>query len=551
MPRYKAFEIRRLSELQAVGATADMARQLAEGEWRQMDEAARQCWVRKAEEAAPASSGRPSLHSAELPLASQASQASDAAAGNSSGSKAAPTLEREPGVKREPGSQEGELKPAGGASGTLRALRAADACSARSAGVGQAVTPSRAEAKRGQKRSAAAAAAAEGVKAEPAPGPRAGGAPRAASAAPLAPGPGPWVTLSQLPAAAGGGAGERASDGEEEQEPEPGERKQTAFRVSRAVPHGRPHPDWLTEPAAVAEISLPPLPEGEVLRLPPRVVDAGLLSSPQLESVAYAARRYRALLPNGCRAGYYLGDGTGCGKGRVIASLIWHLWNSGARRHVWISASADLKADALRDFSDLGAQLPVCSLSEWGYGPVGTGRGLDSSGDGVMFLSYSLLVAARGAGAEPTPATSRLGQLIAWLRAGRGGACGLVALDEAHRAKNVALEGVERFGNGAGASSGSRAGACSLELQRSCPGVAVLYASATGATEIRHLGYLERLGLWGAGRPHSTFEELRAAVESGGLAAMELVAAPLAPLSRRIVGKCHRPIWKMSLESVG
>ena len=40
----------------------------------------------------------------------------------------------------------------------------------------------------------------------------------------------------------------------------------------------------------------------------------------------------------------------------------------------------------------------------------------------------------------------------------------------------------------------------------------------------RHLGYLERLGLWGKGRPHKTFEELRLAVEGGGLAAMELLA---------------------------
>jgi hypothetical protein len=45
---------------------------------------------------------------------------------------------------------------------------------------------------------------------------------------------------------------------------------------------------------------------------------------------------------------------------------------------------------------------------------------------------------------------------------------------------------------------------------------AVLYASATGATELRHLGYLERLGLWGPGRPHQSFEELRNALEGGG-----------------------------------
>ena len=71
-------------------------------------------------------------------------------------------------------------------------------------------------------------------------------------------------------------------------------------------------------------------------------------------------------------------------------------------------------------------------------------------------------------------------------------------------------------GTGSSAQLGSKSGLCALELQRACPMAAVLYASATGATELRHLGYLERLGLWGPGRPHRSFEELRNAVEGGG-----------------------------------
>ncbi|CAJ1373490.1 unnamed protein product [Effrenium voratum] len=301
-----------------------------------------------------------------------------------------------------------------------------------------------------------------------------------------------------------------SSEGAEEDSED--ESEQRSFKISEAVQGGR-HPDWLTEPAAVAEISLPKLSEDEVIYIPAEVAEKELLSSPQLESVAYAARRFRGHLPSGVRAGYYLGDGTGCGKGRVIAALIWHLWNGGAKRHVWLSASNDLLADASRDFRDLAAELPLCSLSSMPYGPV-SGAGLDDSGNGVIFASYQLLVASKSASAAPTPETSRLGQLIHWLRKGPGGACGLIALDEAHRTKNVS----------SGTSTGSKAGSCSLELQRALPSMAVLYASATGATELRHLGYLERLGLWGKGRPHATFEELRDAVEGGGFAAMELLA---------------------------
>ena len=128
------------------------------------------------------------------------------------------------------------------------------------------------------------------------------------------------------------------SDAEELQEDEAEtERKQHAFRTSQVVRVGGKHPDWLTEPAAVAEISLPRLPAEELVYLPRLVVEQGRLSSPQMESVAYAARRFRAYLPSGARAGYYLGDGTGCGKGRIIAALIWHLWHSGSKRHVWLS----------------------------------------------------------------------------------------------------------------------------------------------------------------------------------------------------------------------
>ena len=109
-----------------------------------------------------------------------------------------------------------------------------------------------------------------------------------------------------------------------------------------------------------------------------------------------------------------------------------------------------------------------------GYGPL-SGHGLDADGNGVIFVSYQLLVACKGgASGVPTPETSRLGQLVDWLRRGKGGASGLIALDEAHRTKNVGTE----------TQAGSKSGLSALELQRACPGAAVLYASATGATEL-------------------------------------------------------------------
>lgn len=314
---------------------------------------------------------------------------------------------------------------------------------------------------------------------------------------------------------------EDINDDELEQDQTDGDRA-VVFRRSRYVALGGPHPDLLTEPRAIAKIALPPLQVNlGPLKIPRCVADDGLLSSPQMETVAYAIRRFRSNLPDGSRAGYYLGDGTGCGKGRMIAACLWHFWNEKERRHLWLSASADLLEDARRDFQDLGASLPLASLGSMSYGSIASKSkeltGLDQYGDGVLFATYHMLVAsksgARGLSGVGTPNNSRLAQIIEWL--GGRSARGMVTFDEAHKAKNT--------GNFEAAGA-SKTGLAVLDLQRICPRLACLYASATGATEIKHLGYMERLGLHGPGRPHRDFEELKLAVEKGGLAAMELVA---------------------------
>ena len=57
----------------------------------------------------------------------------------------------------------------------------------------------------------------------------------------------------------------------------------------------------------------------------------------------------------------------------------------------------------------------------------------------------------------------------------------------------------------------------------------VVYCSATGASEPRNLGYMTRLGLWGAaGSPFpGGFKDFLTAVDGRGVGAMELVAMHL------------------------
>src|SRR3546814_13139310 len=58
------------------------------------------------------------------------------------------------------------------------------------------------------------------------------------------------------------------------------------------------------------------------------------------------------------RQGYFLGDGTGAGKGRQVASVILDRWVRGERRHIWISKNEALLEDARRDWAALGG-LPI------------------------------------------------------------------------------------------------------------------------------------------------------------------------------------------------
>ena len=88
--------------------------------------------------------------------------------------------------------------------------------------------------------------------------------------------------------------------------------------------------------------------------LPKDVIDKGLLSLPQLESVVYAGQSHSQLLPDGRRRGFFIGDNTGVGKGREISGIILDNFRQGRKKAVWVSKSAGLIKDAQRDFSGIG-----------------------------------------------------------------------------------------------------------------------------------------------------------------------------------------------------
>ncbi|XP_057486374.1 protein FORGETTER 1-like isoform X3 [Actinidia eriantha] len=300
---------------------------------------------------------------------------------------------------------------------------------------------------------------------------------------------------------------------------------------------GPPHPDPIVETSSLSAVQ-PPEPTYD-LKITDELESLKALSCLQIETLVYACQRHLQHLQNGSRAGFFIGDGAGVGKGRTIAGLIWENWHHGRRKALWISVGSDLKFDARRDLDDVNATcIEVHALNKLPYSK------LDSKSvgvrEGVVFLTYSSLIASSEKG------RSRLQQIVQWCGPEYDG---LLVFDECHKAKNLVPE--------AGGQS-TRTGEVVLEIQVLCactgtcmlaygqsavshahsqlycqillylqarlPEARVIYCSATGASEPRNMGYMVRLGLWGAGTCFSNFHEFLGALEKGGVGALELVA---------------------------
>jgi predicted RNA methylase len=201
----------------------------------------------------------------------------------------------------------------------------------------------------------------------------------------------------------------------------------------------QPHPTKLVQSAAMASVA-PPIPSYRP-HLPTDVITNGLLSDAQLESVIYAGEAHSQFLAGSWtvdetydlvsaasdeaenavrfRRGWFLGDGTGAGKGRQVAGMLLDNWLKGRRRAVWVSKSDKLIDDAQRDGSALGMErLLVTPLSRFRQGtPIRLEQG-------VLFTTYATLRSdARDA------KVSRVKQIVEWLGADFDG---VIIFDESH-----------------------------------------------------------------------------------------------------------------------
>ena len=126
---------------------------------------------------------------------------------------------------------------------------------------------------------------------------------------------------------------------------------------------GKDHPAVIVEAASMASVT-PPNPIYRP-QLPLKVVTEGLLSRIQMERVIYAGQRHEQRLPDGARGGFYVGDGTGVGKGRVLAAIIADNWFQNRRRALWLSVNNTLVDAARRDLLDLGVDIPLARINDY------------------------------------------------------------------------------------------------------------------------------------------------------------------------------------------
>lgn len=272
------------------------------------------------------------------------------------------------------------------------------------------------------------------------------------------------------------------------------------------------HPGKLVQSAAMSAVE-PPAPTYAPV-LPSNLIHDGLLSIAQLEAVVYSGQAHSELLPNGSRKGFFIGDGTGVGKGREISGIILDNMMQGRNKAVWVSFNEGLIEDARRDFAGVGGDPGKIFFQ----GKTKAGNEITHA-DGILFTTYSTLRGGEKKQANDlgqTGGKSRAQQIIDWLGKDFDG---VIAFDEAHSMGNaIAVRGKR------GAKKPSQQAIAGINLQRELPNARVTYVSATGATEISNLSYADRLGLWGEGTPFADTNAFIDNVSKGGIASMELIS---------------------------
>lgn len=173
------------------------------------------------------------------------------------------------------------------------------------------------------------------------------------------------------------------------------------------VPGAKPHLGPLVQSSAMSSV-LPPK-ATYTPNLPKETIEKGLLSIAQLEAVVYAGQAHEQMLDTKVddttardlglkagtpyRRGFFIGDGTGVGKGREISGIILDNIRQGRTKHVWVSEKQELMGNkdgsgegATRDFRGIGGDPAII----FNQNKTKADGAIDAP-SGILFTTYSTL----------------------------------------------------------------------------------------------------------------------------------------------------------------
>lgn len=208
----------------------------------------------------------------------------------------------------------------------------------------------------------------------------------------------------------------------------------------------------------------------------------GNLSSFQQETIARICQSLQT-----CGA-FLLADGTGTGKGRVLAGCaLEYCIKNPESRIIWVSVNKRLFQDAKRDIDSL---QPDSNHLEWSH----------FENSNLCFLSY-----------HDFTKEETVIELLKWINPASKSIKNLIMFDEAHclrHACNISEKTLQ----------------CIDKLSKD---VHFLYSTATPASIPSHLRFTRRLGLWGKSSSFFNFNDFQSSLSKYGTTAMELTAMQL------------------------
>lgn len=243
------------------------------------------------------------------------------------------------------------------------------------------------------------------------------------------------------------------------------------------------------------------------------VLTSGAVSDCQFEAIVMAGQSHTRHLPfdeavgGEPRMGFYLADGTGAGKTNTCMGIILDNWNQGRRRHVVVGEKKRHMAGFVKAMQMLGMNPDnMIALDDYRPGAPLVRR------DGILFVTYALLRQC-----DESNRFQRVQQIVDWAGPGFEG---VIVFDESQNMRNLALNN-----DGQWAASAALQALAGRQLQDTLRDARVVYSSATGLTLLENVGYMARLGLWGAATPYKTSEDFFDIMNQSGLSGLEAISS--------------------------